>query len=110
VAEVWLALAADQVVEGLDLAVMKHNEEETFEVSIDPEYGFGDREEKRALATVAPNSQLHYTVEILEIHKVRLLILWLCFPANRQPKETVVSCCAAFLPVYRPKSCTTRHM
>jgi FKBP-type peptidyl-prolyl cis-trans isomerase len=75
VAEAWLMLAADQVVEGLDLAILKHNEEEAFEVSLDPEYGFGDREEKRALATVPPNSQLHYTVEILEIQKVCLLIL-----------------------------------
>ena len=60
----------DAVVEGLDMAVMKHNEDEAFEVTVAPEYGFGDREEKRALATVPPNSQLHYAVEILEVQKV----------------------------------------
>ena len=57
-------LVPDGVVEGLDLAVMKHNEEEAFEVSVAPEYGFGSREEQRALATVPPNSQLHYAVEV----------------------------------------------
>ena len=61
----------DGVVEGLDLAVMKHNEAEAFEVSVAPEYGFGEREEQRALATVPPGSQLHYVVEILEVQKVR---------------------------------------
>ena len=54
----------------MDLAIMKHNEEEAFEVSVAPEYGFGDREEQRALATVPPNSQLHYAVELLEVQKV----------------------------------------
>ncbi len=54
------------------MAVMKHNEDEAFEVTVAPEYGFGDREEKRALATVPPNSQLHYAVEILDVQKVRL--------------------------------------
>ena len=63
-------LLPDGVVEGLDLAIMKHNEEEAFEVSVAPEYGFGDREEQRALAMVPPNSQLHYAVEILEVQKV----------------------------------------
>ena len=63
-------LVPDGVVEGLDLAVMKHNEEEAFEVSVAPEYGFGSREEQRALATVPPNSQLHYAVEVLEVQKV----------------------------------------
>ena len=63
-------LGPDEVVEGLDLAVMKHNEEETFEVSVAPEYGFGDHEQKRSLATVPANSQLHYTVEILDVQKV----------------------------------------
>ena len=60
----------DQVVEGLELAVMRHNAEETFKVTMAPEYGFGDEEVKRARGTVPPNSQLHYTVQILEIEKV----------------------------------------
>ena len=60
------------MVEGLDLAVMKHNEEEAFEVSVAPEYGFGEREDLRTLAIVPPNSQLHYAVEILEVQKVCL--------------------------------------
>ena len=63
-------LLPDQVVEGLELAIMKHNAEETFEVTVAPEYGFGDQEVKRAQAAVPPNTQLHYTVQILEIEKV----------------------------------------
>lgn len=66
-----IMVVPDGVVEGLDLAVMKHNEGEALEVSVAPEYGFGDREERRALATVPASSQLHYAVEILEVQKVR---------------------------------------
>ena len=63
-------LVPDQIVEGLELAIMKHNAEETFEVTVAPEYGFGDQEVERPQGTVPPNSQLHYTVQILEIEKV----------------------------------------
>ena len=68
----FVLLVPDQVVEGLELAIMKHNAEETFEVTVAPEYGFGNQEVKRAQAAVPPNSQLHYTVQILEIEKVCL--------------------------------------
>ena len=54
----------------MELAIMKHNAEETFEVTVAPEYGYGDQEVKRPGGVVPPNSQLLYTVQILEIEKV----------------------------------------
>ena len=68
------SLVPDQIVEGLELAIMKHNAEETFEVTVAPEYGFGDQEVKRPHGAVPPNSQLHYIVQILEIEKVCLCL------------------------------------
>ena len=59
----------DLVVEGLNLPVMKHNVEETYEVSVAPDYGFGDQEE-RALAlasSISPSSlqNMCHTLQIL---------------------------------------------
>ncbi len=53
------------------MAIMKLNQDEVVEASIAPEYGFGDAEHQGALATVPPNSRLHYTVELLSMQKVR---------------------------------------
>ncbi len=61
---------AGEVVEGLDLGILKMNEDEVMEITVAPEYGFGDKEEKRPLGTVPPNSTLLYTVELLEVIKV----------------------------------------
>jgi len=57
------------VVDGLDLGIMKADEESTVEVTVAPEYGYGDKEQQCTLGTVPPNSTLHYTVELLEVVK-----------------------------------------
>ncbi|BDA45510.1 Peptidyl-prolyl cis-trans isomerase FKBP62 [Coccomyxa sp. Obi] len=71
--EAPLTFIADEgeVVEGLDLGVLKMNEDEVMEIRVAPEYGFGDKEEKRPLGTVPPNSTLLYTVELLEVIKAK---------------------------------------
>ncbi|CAL8470896.1 g10438 [Coccomyxa elongata] len=68
-----LTFSADEgeVVEGLDLGILKMNEDEVMEIRVVPEYGFGNKEEKRPLGTVPPNSTLLYTVELLEVIKAK---------------------------------------
>lgn len=41
-------------------------------LTIAPEYGFGSTESKQELATVPPNSTLHYEVELVSFDKVCL--------------------------------------
>ena len=64
--------------EGLDLAVMKLNQGEVAEVSVAPQYGFGDAQAQRGQGTVPPSSRLHYTVEIVGMEKVRIRPLGAC--------------------------------
>jgi FKBP-type peptidyl-prolyl cis-trans isomerase len=59
------------VVEGLDLAMLKTNAKETVELMISPEYGYGAEEHKGSVGVVPPKSTLHYTLELLEVEKVR---------------------------------------
>lgn len=67
------------MVDGLDLGIMKVDEESTVEVTVPPEYGYGNKEQQRALGTVPPNSTLHYTVELLEVVKA---IFWATHMSN----------------------------
>ncbi len=44
---------------------------EVAEVIVQPQYGFGSDPHQAPQATVPPNSTLCYTVELVELHKVR---------------------------------------
>lgn len=59
----------DQVIEGLDRAVMTMKKGEVALVSISPEYAFGSSESKQELAVVPPNSTVHYEVELVSFVK-----------------------------------------
>lgn len=39
-------------------------------LTVAPEYGFGSTESKQELATVPPNSTLHYEIELVSFEKV----------------------------------------
>jgi FK506-binding protein 4/5 len=53
---------AEQVPEGLDLAIQKMKEGERDLITVRPAYGFGDKAHAAPLATVAPGSTLTYDV------------------------------------------------
>ncbi|XP_010532918.1 PREDICTED: peptidyl-prolyl cis-trans isomerase FKBP62 [Tarenaya hassleriana] len=61
----------EQVVDGLDRAVMKMKKGEVALVTIEPEYAFGSAESKQELAVVPPNSTVCYEVELLSFDKER---------------------------------------
>ena len=74
-------------MEGLDVGILKMNEDEVMEITVAPEYGFGDKEEKRPLGTVPPNSTLLYTVELLEVVKVCCWITVCLLPSVVRSKD-----------------------
>ncbi|CAD7701085.1 unnamed protein product [Ostreobium quekettii] len=57
----------DQVIRGLDLAVMKMEKEEVALVTIGPSYAFGDCDTKRDKAMVPAGSTVVYEVELLSM-------------------------------------------
>lgn len=59
----------EQVIEGLDRAVLKMKKGEVALLSIAPEYAFGSLESKQDLAVVPPNSTVYYEVELLSFDK-----------------------------------------
>ncbi|KAL8126976.1 hypothetical protein AgCh_014045 [Apium graveolens] len=59
----------EQVISGLDHAVMTMKIGEHAVITVDPLYGFGNVEVKRDLATVPSSSTLSYEVEILDFVK-----------------------------------------
>ncbi|KAF9610973.1 hypothetical protein IFM89_026253 [Coptis chinensis] len=61
----------EQVVDGLDRAIMTMKKGEVAELTIAPEYGFGSSESKQELAVVPPNSTLYYEVELESFVKER---------------------------------------
>ncbi|XP_010550903.1 PREDICTED: peptidyl-prolyl cis-trans isomerase FKBP62-like [Tarenaya hassleriana] len=61
----------EQVIDGLDRAVMKMKKGEVALVTIEPEYAFGSSESKQELAVVPPNSTVYYEVELLSFDKER---------------------------------------
>eukprot|EP00218_Dolichomastix_sp_CCMP3274_P005528 CAMPEP_0170159242 /NCGR_PEP_ID=MMETSP0033_2-20121228/70240_1 /TAXON_ID=195969 /ORGANISM="Dolichomastix tenuilepis, Strain CCMP3274" /LENGTH=550 /DNA_ID=CAMNT_0010396715 /DNA_START=15 /DNA_END=1667 /DNA_ORIENTATION=+ len=62
----------DEVIEGLDKAVMTMNKGEKAEITIAPEFGFGsDADVSRDLGVVSKGSTLVYTVELVELEKAK---------------------------------------
>lgn len=59
----------DQVIDGLDRAVMTMKKGEVALVTISPEYAFGSSESKQELAVVPPNSTVFYEVELVSFVK-----------------------------------------
>lgn len=57
----------EQVIEGLDLAVMKMDKEEKAEIMIGPTYAFGSTDTKRDKATVPAGSTVTYNVELVSL-------------------------------------------
>lgn len=60
----------EQVVAGLDQAVITMKKGERAIVTVKPDYGFGNTEVKRDLAMVPPCSTIIFEVELLEFTKV----------------------------------------
>lgn len=78
--------AAEQVPEGLDLAVQKMKKGESAEVTLSPKYGFGATDTQRPQGVVPANSTVIYTVELLDFENVRSSVtLW-----------SSCSCCSFF--------------
>ncbi|KAK9813598.1 hypothetical protein WJX73_009452 [Symbiochloris irregularis] len=61
----------EQVVEGLDLAVMKMKPGEKSVVTIAPKYAWGDQEFKGSKGTVPKGATIVYTVELVSISKAK---------------------------------------
>lgn len=57
----------EQVIEGLDLAIMKMDKGEKAEVTIGPTYAFGDTDTQRDKATVPAGSTVIYDVELVSL-------------------------------------------
>ncbi|GMJ08993.1 rotamase FKBP 1, FK506 BINDING PROTEIN 62 [Hibiscus trionum] len=55
----------EQVIDGLDKAVMTMKKGEVAQLTIAPEYAFGSSESKQELAVVPPNSTVYYEVEMV---------------------------------------------
>ncbi|KAD3068475.1 hypothetical protein E3N88_36355 [Mikania micrantha] len=59
----------EQVIDGLDRAVMTMKKGEVAIVTIAPEYAFGSTESKQELAVVPPNSPIIYETELVSLVK-----------------------------------------
>ncbi|KAK9146087.1 hypothetical protein Sjap_005990 [Stephania japonica] len=59
----------EQVIDGLDRAVMTMKKGEVALVIVAPEHGFGSSESKQELAVVPPNSTLYYEIEMVSFEK-----------------------------------------
>ncbi|KAF8006789.1 hypothetical protein BT93_K0949 [Corymbia citriodora subsp. variegata] len=59
----------EQVIDGLDRAVMNMKKGEVALLTIAPEYAFGSSESKQDLAVVPPNSTVYYEVELVSFVK-----------------------------------------
>lgn len=59
----------EQVIEGLDKAVLTMKKGEVALLTISPEYAFGSVESKQDLAVVPPNSTVYYEVELVSFEK-----------------------------------------
>lgn len=60
----------EQVIDGLDRAVMKMKKGEVAQLTIAPEYAFGSSESQQDLGLVPPNSTVYYEVELVSFVKV----------------------------------------
>lgn len=63
-------MLVEQVIDGLDRAVMTMKKGEVALLTIAPEYAFGSSESQQELAVVAPNSTVCYEVEMVSFDKV----------------------------------------
>lgn len=59
----------EQVIDGLDRAVMGMKKGEVAQLTIAPEYAFGSSESQQELAVVPPNSTVYYEVELASFVK-----------------------------------------
>ncbi|KAI6674398.1 hypothetical protein NL676_002304 [Syzygium grande] len=59
----------EQVIDGLDRAVMNMKKGEVALLTVAPEYAFGSSESKQDLAVVPPNSTVYYEVELVSFVK-----------------------------------------
>ncbi|GMH30961.1 hypothetical protein Nepgr_032804 [Nepenthes gracilis] len=59
----------EQVVEGLDKAVMKMKKGEVALLTVAPEYAFGSTGSQQDLAAVPPNSTVYYEIELVSFEK-----------------------------------------
>ncbi|XP_028790519.1 peptidyl-prolyl cis-trans isomerase FKBP62 isoform X1 [Neltuma alba] len=59
----------EQVIDGLDRAVLTMKKGEVALLTIAPEYAFGSSESKQELAVVPPNSTVYYEVELVSFVK-----------------------------------------
>jgi FK506-binding protein 4/5 len=62
----------DQVIEGLDKAVLSMKKGEVSLVTIPPHHAFGTNETTKDLATVPPNSYVYYEMELVSFDKVNM--------------------------------------
>ena len=60
----------EQVIHGLDKAVLTMKKGEVALVTIHPDYAFGSSESPQELAVVPPNSTVYYEVELVSFVKV----------------------------------------
>jgi peptidylprolyl isomerase len=61
----------DQVIEGLDKAVLSMKKGEVALVIIPPHHAFGTNETNQDLAMVPPNSSVYYEMELVSFDKVK---------------------------------------
>ncbi|KAG9446021.1 hypothetical protein H6P81_012149 [Aristolochia fimbriata] len=59
----------EQVVDGLDRAVLTMKKGEVALVTVAPQYAFGSSESKQEVAVVPPNSSVYYEVELVSFDK-----------------------------------------
>jgi len=71
-------LFPEEVIDGLDRAVLNMKKGEVALVTIPPEYAFGSTESKQDLAVVPPNSTVVYEVELVSFVKVQMTDILLC--------------------------------
>ena len=71
-------LFPEEVIDGLDRAVLNMKKGEVALVTIPPEYAFGSTESKQDLAVVPPNSTVVYEVELVSFVKVWMTDILLC--------------------------------
>lgn len=81
-----MCVCAEDVIEGLDLAVATMKRKEVALIIIDPEYGFGDAETKTKVAVVPASSTLYYEVEMVGFTKVgsNFNLEDNCYPSSRE--------------------------
>ncbi len=86
-------MGAEEVVEGMDLALLKMKEGEKAEIRIAAQYAFGPEGSSSMAVPVPPNATVFYTVELLSLEKVHHQP---CFCLGTR----AWSCCSGLQPVH----------